>query len=106
MDLCLEEVVSNIIRHGYGCATNHTIRVIYGNPRSDTFTLVVEDEAPPFNPLLFEDKSLTRSFEGSEGGQGIHLLRQFSHAVEYELTPHGNRLTISFGVTEFTRAAR
>src|SRR5215831_9567889 len=95
MDLCLEEVLSNIVRHGYADAPHHTILVIYRNPRKDTFTLTVEDEAPLFNPLLIQDEPVPRLLdEISEGGRGIHLLKQFSDAIEYEPTPSGNRLTI------------
>lgn len=107
MDLCLEEVLSNVIRHGYAGAPDHTILVIYGNPRIDTFTLVVEDEAPLFNPLLVQDKSMPPSLEDvSQGGQGIHLVRQFADAVKYEPTPTGNRLIISFIIPEFSRATQ
>ena len=106
MDLCLEEVLSNIIRHGYCGAPNHTILVIYGNPRSDTFTLVVEDKAPLFNPLSVQDKPMLRSLEEiSQGGRGIQLVRQFADKVDYEPRPAGNRLTISFVVPEFTGRA-
>lgn len=106
MDLCLEEVLSNIIRHGYGGAPNHTILVIYGNPQSDTFTLVVEDEAPLFNPLSVRDKATHRSHEEiSQGGRGIQLLRQFADKVDYEPTLVGNRLTVSFVVPELTGPA-
>ncbi len=106
MDLCLEEVVANIILHGYAGQPDRTILVIYCSPQTGTFTLVVEDEAPPFNPLLFQDKLTTRSLEeGTEGGQGIRLLKQFSDAIDYESTPNGNRLTILFGVPEFIPAA-
>ena len=106
MDLCLEEVLSNIIRHGYAGAPNHTIHVIYGNPRRDTFTLVVEDEAPLFNPLSVQNKPMLRSLEEiSEGGRGIPLVRQFADKVDYEPTPGGNRLTLSFLVPELARSA-
>jgi serine/threonine-protein kinase RsbW len=105
MDLCLEEVLSNIVRHGYADAPNHTILVIYTNPRKDTFTLVVEDQAPQFNPLLVRDELVPRSLEEiAEGGQGIYLLKRFADALDYESTPTGNRLTISFIVPEFMRA--
>jgi len=106
MDLCLEEVLSNIVRHGYADAPDHTILVIYGNPRKDTFTLTVEDEAPLFNPLLVQNGPIPGSLEEiSEGGRGIHLLKQFSDALNYEPMPIGNRLTISFIVPEFMPAA-
>jgi sigma-B regulation protein RsbU (phosphoserine phosphatase) len=106
MHLCLEEVLSNIIRHGYGGEPDHTIRIRHFINRDGCFTLVVEDEAPPFNPLVVSDPPLPRSVEDtSEGGQGIHLLKQFANAVEYEPMPTGNRLIISFIPPGSSRAA-
>lgn len=105
MDLCLEEVLSNIIRHGYRGAPGHAILVTYENPRRDTFSLVIEDEAPPFNPLRHNDRPVCSLDDVSEGGHGIHLVRQFANQVDYAPTATGNRLTISFIVPEIVRSA-
>ena len=51
MNLCLEEALSNIIRHGYSGKPDHSIAVHFTSPREDYFVFVVEDEAPPFNPV-------------------------------------------------------
>jgi len=97
MDLCLEEVLSNIIQHGYARTPHRRILVRYGKPQEGTFTLIVEDEAPPFNPLLFPDSAIPHPpGQLSHGGRGIHLLKQFADTLNYEQTPTGNRLTISF----------
>jgi anti-sigma regulatory factor (Ser/Thr protein kinase) len=97
MDLCLEEALSNVIRHGYAGESNHAITVRCEPHRDGLITLVVEDDAPPFNPLLVREPPLPRSLgDIARGGQGIHLLKQFADAVEYERKPAGNRLTISF----------
>jgi len=105
MDVCLEEVLSNIVRHGYRGAPDHAILVTYGNPRIGTFTLVIEDEAPFFNPLLSRDERVGSLEQASEGGQGIRLVRQFSDKLDYEATATGNRLTICFVVPEASRTA-
>lgn len=97
MELCLEEVLSNIIRHGYAGASNRTVFIRYEMPRDAFITLVVEDEAPPFNPLLVQAPPAPQSLENlSAGGQGIRLLKQFANEVKYERKPSGNRLIISF----------
>jgi serine/threonine-protein kinase RsbW len=106
MNLCLEEVLSNIIRHGYAGKSGQAIIIRHVARRDGFFTLVVEDEAPPFNPLIVRDPLLPRSLEDvSGGGQGIHLLKQFADAVEYEPKPTGNRLIISFLSSGSSRAA-
>src|ERR1700686_4215561 len=97
MDLCMEEVLSNIIRHGYPSNVEGFIRIRCLTHRDGYITLVVEDEAPPFNPLLFQASPLPGSLgDNWGGGQGIHLLKQFADALEYEPKPTGNRLIISF----------
>ena len=82
------------------------IRIRCLTNRDGYITLVVEDEAPPFNPFLFQGPPLPRSLgDISGGGQGIHLLKQFADALEYEPKPTGNRLIISFISSGSSRAA-
>jgi serine/threonine-protein kinase RsbW len=95
MDLCLEELLSNIIRHGYRDEFSRPIIVHYSTVQ-DLFLLVIDDEAPPFNPLLWKE-SLEESLSGTRiGGFGLNLVRNFARTVEYERTPMGNRLTLTF----------
>ena len=98
MNLCLEEVLSNIIRHGYSGKPDHSIAVRFTSPREDYFVFVVEDEAPPFNPVDVTGvaAALSSLEEIRIGGQGIRLLRRFADALEYQATPTGNRLSIGF----------
>jgi serine/threonine-protein kinase RsbW len=106
MDLCLEEVLSNIIRHGYGGESGHEIAIRYQTHREGLLTFVVEDEAPLFNPLTVPHPPVPRSLEDvSRGGQGIHLLKQSADAIEYEPMSNGNRLIISFVAPGSSRAA-
>jgi serine/threonine-protein kinase RsbW len=97
MDLCLEEVLSNIIRHGYSNKPDHPIVVQFTSPAEEYFMIVVEDEAPPFNPVLVPVLPPVGSpDEVQVGGNGIRLLRQFADTLEYQATPNGNRLCIGF----------
>ena len=99
MDLCLEEVLSNIIRHGYAGAEDSPIIVYFQMPRSGHFVIEVYDEAPYFNPLDTPELPLVNSGVDGEvriGGQGIRLLRRFADALKHEPTPTGNRLCMEF----------
>ena len=98
IELCLEEVVSNVIRHGYaGAAEDSWVIVRFTMLRAGDFEFIVDDEAPRFNPLNApEPKVIDSDEEIRVGGQGIRLVRQFANAVEYEETPTGNRLRMSF----------
>jgi serine/threonine-protein kinase RsbW len=97
MNLCLEEVLSNIIRHGYSGEPDHSIVLHFASPREDYFVIVVEDEAPPFNPMESPELPALNSLEDIQvGGQGIRLLRRFATTLEYQAMPFGNRLSIGF----------
>jgi len=97
MDLCLEEVLSNIIRHGYAGAQDRPVIVNFTKLREGYFVIVVDDEAPYFNPLDAPELPMVSPAEQSRiGGQGIRLVRQFANTLDYESTPTGNRLRIGF----------
>jgi serine/threonine-protein kinase RsbW len=101
MNLCLEEVLSNIIRHGYADETNRPIIVRYVPVQKGFSYLVVEDEAPHFDPLAAENTPVEEILDGSRiGGLGIRLLRGFAANLAYEPTPTGNRLTMGFAATD------
>jgi serine/threonine-protein kinase RsbW len=105
MDLCLEEVLSNIIKHGYSGQPDHPITVQFSRPRQDLFVFVVEDAAPPFNPLdMPELPASSPAKEIPVGGQGIRLLKRFADALEYHTTPAGNQLKIGFSAAHAVTA--
>ena len=95
MNLCLEEAVSNVIRHGYVRRAG-VVRVSFGE-RERYFVVEVEDDAPQLDPLHLP--ALPRVDEQSPdrlGGQGIRLMSGFSDLLEYEPTATGNLLRIGF----------
>jgi anti-sigma regulatory factor (Ser/Thr protein kinase) len=95
--LCLEEAVSNVIRHGYKAEAIKPVTVAFSQSKERQWTFIVEDFAPPFDPLLVpEMPMLDTDGEPAIGGRGIRLLRAFAHGLEYEKTETGNRLLISF----------
>jgi len=97
INLCLEEVVSNSIRHGYSNREGQFVTVRCSAPRPGYFVFTVEDDAPPFNPLELAALPTVDQQEADQiGGQGIRLLRGFADMLEYEAKPGGNRLHIGF----------
>jgi len=97
MNLCLEEILSNIIRHGYGNDRDRVISVRYAPSRNNSFLLIVDDEAPHFNPLAAAETPVEETLDGTRiGGLGIRLVRGFAESLEYEATPAGNRLIVGF----------
>jgi anti-sigma regulatory factor (Ser/Thr protein kinase) len=102
IQLCLEEALSNIIRHGYGEQTRCAISIHCAQSGSHSLIFTVEDQAPPFDPLAYmvdDDAPAPASIEQLEvGGQGIRLLRKFAGKLDYQRIPNGNRLIICFPI--------
>jgi serine/threonine-protein kinase RsbW len=98
--LCLEEAISNVIRHGYNGQPGHSLTVDYASPNAHELAFTIEDQAPPFDPL---DPSLIEELPAPvpedflrPGGRGILLMRRFSSSIAYQRLANGNRLTIGF----------
>lgn len=104
IQLCLEEALSNIVRHGYGGEPGHSITVEFvaqGEPGGvRELAFVVEDQAPPFDPLGSDAavKAPASIDELRPGGQGLRLLRKFAGGIEYRRLADGNRLTLRFAI--------
>ena len=98
--LCLEEAVSNVIRHGYRSQPNHTLTIDFAQPEAHHVVFTIEDQAPPFDPLapslIEEPPAPTPEDYLRPGGRGILLLRKFAGSLAYERLAGGNRLTIGF----------
>jgi len=105
--LCLEEAISNIIRHGYGGQPGRPISVEFSVTHGE-LVFTIEDEAPPFDPLAYSgnvDASAGPLRDASSspgeiplGGQGIRLIRKFAGSIAYTQLAHGNRLTLRFPI--------
>lgn len=97
MNLCLEEILSNIIRHGYANEPGHAIAIRFSAIGKAEFQLVVEDQAPPFNPVTAPISPIEETLEGRrEGGLGIRLARNFAGNMKHESLVGGNRLIMRF----------
>ncbi|MFC5863477.1 ATP-binding protein [Acidicapsa dinghuensis] len=103
IDLCLEESISNVVRHGLANDCNHSVvvrSILHEADGAQELHFVIEDDAPHFNPLaapVAQIKAAPASIEEiAEGGRGIGLLRKYAGTLRYEALPAGNRLTIGF----------
>lgn len=95
IELCLEEVLSNIVRHGYRGDRGRAITIDFASA-DDALVFVVEDGAPHFEPIAPADAVPESLDTIKPGGQGIRLLYRFAESVKYDRLPEGNRLTIEF----------
>lgn len=105
ISLCLEEALSNVIRHGYRGEPDHSITLECLPAQEGWLKIVAEDSAPHFSPDETADSMSDQadvpplSLEDFHlGGQGIRLMRHFAGSLEWEQLPQGNRLTMSFPI--------
>ena len=84
IDLVLDELVSNVIRHGLKDSKEHFIDVNLSCDEQDLI-LEVEDDGVPFNPLDSPTPDINKPIEERRiGGLGIHLVRQIMDHLTYE----------------------
>ncbi|NTV74168.1 MAG: ATP-binding protein [Holophaga sp.] len=93
--LAVEEVCTNIIRHGYAPGAPGPIRIAFREGRG-TYEVVVEDRAPAFDPATAPAPDLTSGWgERRPGGHGWSLVRAMVDQVLYQpVPPRGNRVTL------------
>ena len=95
IQLCLEEGISNVIRHGYAGDAGRPICVEF-RPDRDALVFTIEDVAPHFQPSAASAPAPASLEEFKPGGLGIPLMRQFAQRVTWEPLAIGNRLTLEF----------
>jgi anti-sigma regulatory factor (Ser/Thr protein kinase) len=97
LELCTEEAVSNVVRHGLADMPNSTVTLsLTAEPA--LVRLQIEDAGKPFDPTA---APLSPSVAGPladapVGGQGIRLIRRFASHIAYERRGDLNRLTLEF----------
>lgn len=97
LELAVSEALTNIIRHGYGMASDQPVSLEIHH-RGAVLDLIFEDAAPvSFNPMDAPSPRLDveRIQELPEGGWGIYLMRQAMDDITYVRAGGRNRLRLS-----------
>jgi len=96
LEMVFEELVSNIIRHGFTRNSGQSIHVRVAR-RPGLVEFLFEDDGIPFNPLEAAPPAAFQSIETAKlGGLGIALVRKSSKHLDYErLTPDAGGLGFS-----------
>lgn len=83
IDLCLEELVTNIIKYGYNDKNDHQIDIhFYYN---DEIEIIIIDDGKAFDPLKYQTQNIDSSLEERNiGGLGIHFVRNIMDDISYE----------------------
>lgn len=89
-----DELVTNVIRHGYLDDQPHAIEVVVG-VNADGLTLHLSDDGIPFNPFDRPAPDLTHPIgEPRAGGMGLHLVRQLASDCCYVRDGGRNQVTV------------
>ena len=94
IELAIEEVVTNIVTHGFADVKDGVIEVRLDESGGDT-VLEILDNGPPFNPLAQEAPDVAAGIDDRQiGGLGIFLVRQIVKKINYERRDNKNMLRL------------
>lgn len=97
VDLCLTEIVTNTIVHGYAqrAAPEDAIIVTFAR-RGEQVVCHIEDHGIAFDPLAHAPAPLATSLDDAPvGGNGLRLVRKFADHLDYRRDGGTNTLTLS-----------
>ncbi|MFN3891515.1 MAG: ATP-binding protein [Beijerinckiaceae bacterium] len=106
LQVCAEEILTNIVRHGGNPGPNIEVAL---NVSPERLELTIEDDGAPFDVTQAEPRRVSGDIATIEpGGLGVQLIHQFASALKYTRGPNGNRLqvTIELDPPAATAAAR
>ena len=100
LNICLDEIVSNVIKYGYPDGGQHLIEIRLDLTPAGLVT-EVEDGAQPFNPLEAKEPDVDKPLEEREiGGLGIFLVKKLMDQVSYERRGGRNVLTLTKKISQ------
>ncbi|MEM1059589.1 MAG: ATP-binding protein [Verrucomicrobiota bacterium] len=85
LTLALEELVVNVIKHGFEAGTEHEI-VVRLRLRENEVLAEIEDDGKPFNPVTDTREYHLREVLHQQpvGGLGVHLVKNLMDSLDYE----------------------
>jgi anti-anti-sigma factor len=85
LHLALEEIVTNVITHGYRNDAARSFTVRLEAIAADRIRAVVTDDAPAYNPLARAEVETHLPLESRPvGGLGVHLVKKLMDVCTYE----------------------
>lgn len=95
IQLALEELITNVINHGYRDGQPHTFTVALSVPAAGVIRSVITDDAPAYDPLARAEVDTSLPLEDRPiGGLGVHLVKKLMDVSHYERRDGKNILTI------------
>lgn len=97
LNLCLEEIITNIILYGFPDAEEHKISLeMHYEADAAQIIMCIEDEGIPFNPIQDAPSPPLGSSlaERKQGGLGVYLVKKFMSSILYARENNSNILKI------------
>ncbi|HVU23881.1 MAG TPA: ATP-binding protein [Opitutus sp.] len=95
LHLVVEELVTNVIKHGYADGQPHTFTVTLSTS-GRAVTAVIDDDAPAYDPLARPEVDTTLPLDQRPiGGLGVHLVKKLTQTARYERRNGHNLLTVT-----------
>ncbi|MBO4264761.1 MAG: SpoIIE family protein phosphatase [Clostridia bacterium] len=96
IDIAIDEIYSNIIKHGYAKAPGPVLVSLRQTSDKKGITLRFVDEGVPYNPLTKEAPDITLSAEERKiGGLGIYMVKKTMDDMRYRYENDKNILTLT-----------
>ena len=96
VQLCLEEIICNIVGYAYRPDTQHEINIALWQG-TDALQMEVIDDGQPFDPLSRALPDSPKDLQSAPiGGVGIKLMRNFATSIVYQRLGTTNHLLLTF----------
>jgi len=96
LELCLNELATNIIHYAYDGDDDHEIRIALERTPGE-LRMTIEDDGREFDPLKAALPEPARTLEEARiGGWGIPIVRALADQIAYERRDGKNRVTCAF----------
>lgn len=106
LHLALEEIVTNVITHGYSHDASHCFTVQLEAVATDRIRAVVRDDAAAYNPLARPEVNTDLPLEARPvGGLGVHLVKKLMDVCLYEHRDGRNIFTVERKLSRMPGAA-
>jgi len=105
LQICLEELLTNVVRHGGAKSSGDLSEVpvppldveISISTGAQRVSMTVEDNGKPFDVVNAPAHGIDQPLDELQpGGLGIQLIRNFASSIAYEQAGLGNRVIVEF----------
>ena len=95
-ELCLDELVTNVVRYAWSESGAHTLTVSVERARGEV-EIAVDDDGLAFDPTAAPLAPIPHTLdEAVPGGRGLLLVRSIAPKLRYERRGDVNRVAIAF----------